>query len=92
MNSCKGDRKLAKDSQNTIWDIKVYGIDAVRRSVLKNISEDLERANKKGGKAAMYKMINNAISTPEYMDMINKLGLEKNHLYGAMQEVLAGKA
>ena len=87
----KGDRRLAKASKIVMGQINIYGKDAVRRSVVKSIYSDLKRAYKKGGKNGIEDMINNAVGTPEYMEMLHKLNMDKTHLWGAANELMAGR-
>ena len=76
----EGDRKLAKMSQIVAGQIDVYGKDTVRRQVLLSIEKDLSKAAKKGGEQAVNKMLENGLSTPEYMKLLHRLGLEEPHL------------
>jgi len=76
----EGDRKLAKMSKIIVAQIPMYGKNQVRTQVIKSIESDLKKAKKKGGKEAVNAMIDNAISTPEYMELLRKLGMDEPHL------------
>lgn len=84
----KGDRNLARMSKMVIAQISTYGKDAVRTQVIKSIKGDLKRAAKKGGKDTVEKLIQNATETPEYMQLLHKLGLGKPEMRVMAMEVL----
>jgi len=84
----KGDRKLAKMSQIVMAQIPNYGKRAVRTQVIKSIESDFRKWSKKGGKVLIEENIQNALSTPEYMDLLHKLGLEEVHLRIMAKEAL----
>jgi len=44
--------------------------------------------NKKDGKAAIEELIQNALSTPEYMQLLHKLNLDEPHIRVIAMEVL----
>jgi len=70
----EGDRKLARISKI------VMGI--------KSIEGDFKRAAKKNGKIAVEKLIQNALGTPEYMQLLHKLDLDEPHIRVMAMEVL----
>lgn len=76
----EGDRNLAKVSAIVTAQIPYYGKDAVRTQVINAIESALKRKAKKGGKDAIDTMIEKALGTPEYMELLRKLGLEEAHL------------
>ena len=76
----KGDRKLAKMSLIVMGQIPVYGKNAVRSQVIKSVTSDLKRANKKGGADEIERKIRTAVRTPEYMRLLRKLDLGESHL------------
>ena len=84
----KGDRKLAKTSRMVTAMIPSYGKRAVRTQVIKSIESDFKRKSKKGGKDALEEMIDNALKTPEYMELLKTLGLEEVHLRIMAKEAL----
>ena len=84
----EGDRKLAKISILVMGQIPVYGKDTVKVQVIKGIDGDLKRAMKKGGKDAVEKLIQNAITTPEYMRLLYKLGMSESDIRVLSMEVM----
>jgi len=84
----KGDRKLARLSKLVMGQIPAYGKDVVRTQVIKSIESDFKRAAKKNGKAAVEKLIQNALSTPEYMQLLRRLNLEEPHIRVMAMEAL----
>lgn len=75
-----GDRKLAKMCGLVTAQIPTYGKNTVRSQVIKGIEKDLKRTAKKGGKNAVEKLIQNAVGTPEYVQLIHGLGLDESHI------------
>jgi len=84
----EGDRKLAKMSKIVIGQIPLYGKVAVRKQVIKSIEGDFRRTAKKGGKSAVEKLIQNALGTPEYKQLLRKLDLDESHIRVISMEVL----
>jgi len=84
----EGDRKLARLSKLVMGQIPAYGKDVVRTQVIKSIESDFKRAAKKNGKAAIEKLIQNALSTPEYMQLLRRLNLEEPHIRVMAMEAL----
>jgi hypothetical protein len=84
----EGDRKLAKMSNIVMGQIYTYGKNAVRTQVIKSIEGDLRRANKKGSKEAIDKLLRNCLDTPEYMQLLHKLGLNESHLRVMVMQTL----
>lgn len=76
----EGDRALAKMAELVKAQLPMYGKTAVQRSVINSIESDFKRAAKKGGDAEVQKMIDNALATPEYMDLLKHLSLDETHL------------
>lgn len=83
----EGDRKLAKMAVIVEGQIDVYGKQAVRTQVIKSIESDMRRAAKKG-KNAVDTIVQTALSTPEYVRMLHKLGLEEPHIRVMAMEAL----
>lgn len=83
----EGDRKLAKMATLVEGQIDVYGKQAVRTQVIKSIESDMKRAAKKG-EAAVDALTQNALSTPEYMKMLHRIGLEEPHIRVMAMEAL----
>lgn len=75
----EGDKKLAYLSRIINGQIDMYGTRAVRTQVIKSIEGDLKRMSRKG-EDEVEKRIQNALSTPDYMKMLHRLGLEEPHL------------
>lgn len=73
----QGDRKLAKMSHIVMGQIPIYGKDAVRLQMIKAIESDLKRAVRKNNTETI---LDNALSTPEYMLLLHKVGLDESHL------------
>jgi len=76
----KGDRALARMSKLVMAQIDAYGKQAVRSQLVRSIENDLRKAAKKGGKEAVDKVAENALATPEYMQLLQRLGLEEAHI------------
>lgn len=76
----KGDRRVAKMSKIIMAQIPLYGKAAVRKQLSISINNDLKRAMKKGGEQKVDEVLNNALNTPEYMELCRKVGIEKRHL------------
>jgi len=87
----EGDRKLAKMSRIVMAQIPVYGKRIVRGQVIKSIESDLKHKAKKGGKDAVEDMLKNALQTPEYMRLLQKLDLGEPHLRVMAMEALKNK-
>ena len=83
----EGDRKLAKMAVLVEGQIDVYGKQAVRTQVIKSIESDFKRAARKG-KEAVDALMQTAFSTPEYMRMLHKVGLEEAHVRVMAMEAL----
>ena len=83
----EGDRKLAKMAVMVEGQIDVYGKNAVRTQVIKSIESDMKRTAKKG-KEAVDTLMQTAFSTPEYMRMLHKVGLEEPHVRVMAMEAL----
>jgi len=60
--------------------IKAFGVDIMRPRVIKTIEDDLRREAKKRGQAGVDKMLQEALNTPAYMDMLKDLGMGEEHL------------
>ena len=84
----EGDRKLAKMSQIVMAQIPNYGKRAVRTQVIKSIESDFKKWSKKGGKDLVEEKIQNALRTPEYMQLLRKLDLNEIHLRIMAKEAL----
>lgn len=84
----EGDRKLAKMSQIVMAQIPAYGTSAVRIQVIKGIESDLKRKAQRGGKDAVESLLQNALQTPEYVELLRKLGLQEPHLRVLAMEAL----
>ncbi len=84
----EGDIKLAKMSKIVMAQIPVYGKNVVRTQLIKSIERDLKRVAKKGGKDAVEKLIQNAIKTPEYMQLLHRIDLDEPHIRVMAMEVL----
>jgi hypothetical protein len=78
-DATKGDPQLARLSRTVTAQIPVYGKNVVRNQVIKAIEGDLKRTTRKGPEATE-KLIHNAFSTPEYVTLLYKLGLEESHI------------
>jgi len=84
----KGDRKLARMSKIVMGQIPSYGKGVVRKQIIKSIEGDFKRAAKKDGKAAVEELIQNALSTPEYIQLLHKLNLDEPHIRVMAMEAL----
>lgn len=83
----EGDRKLAKVATMVEAQIGTYGIRAVRTQVIKSIEGDMKRTAKKG-KEAVDSLMQNAFDTPEYMRLLQKIGLDESHVRVMAMEAL----
>jgi len=79
---------LARISKIVMGQIPSYGKDTVRKQVIKSIEGDFKRAAKKNGKIAVEKLIQNALGTPEYMQLLHRLDLDEPHIRVMAMEVL----
>jgi hypothetical protein len=75
----QGDPKLARMSKIVAAQIPVYGAKAVRDQLIKSIDDDLKRAAKKGPEA-VDKLINNAMNTAEYKELLRRTSLNESHI------------
>jgi len=76
----KGNRRLAKMSKVVMAQIPEFGKDVVRTQLIKSIESDLKRYVKKGGKDRVERELQEVIDTPEYMELLHKVGLDEPHL------------
>ncbi len=83
----EGDRKLAKMAIIVEGQIDIYGKQAVRTQVIKSIESDMKRTAK-NGRGAVDILMQNAFSTPEYMRMLHRIGLEESHVRVIAMEAL----
>ena len=83
----EGDRKLAKLATIIEGQIDVYGKKAVQRQVIQGIESDLKRTVKKG-ETAVNSLVQTALDTPEYMHMLNRVGLNESHVRIMAMEAL----
>jgi hypothetical protein len=83
----EGDRKLARMAIMVEGQIDVYGKRAVRTQVIKSIENDMKRTARKG-KEAVDALMDNAFSTPEYMRLLGKIGLDESHVRVMAMEAL----
>jgi len=85
----KGDKKLARVALIVKGQIPAYGADTVRKQLINSIEGDIKRASKKKDpKAEVEKLINNAVSTPSYMDLLKALNMDERHLRYMAREVI----
>ena len=77
--SGEGDRKLAKLSNIVMAQIPVYGKHAVYAQMVKAIQGDMKKYAKKG-RAEIDAKIANAVATPEYMELLRRVDMDKAHL------------
>ena len=75
----EGDRRLAKVATIVESQISVYGKQAVRMQVIKSIEHDMGKAAKKGN-VAVDSLVQTAFDTPEYMHMLQSLGIGESHI------------
>lgn len=83
----EGNRKLARMAIMVEGQIDTYGKHAVRTQVIKSIESDMKRTAKQG-KEAVDVLMDNAFSTPEYMRMLHKVGLDESHVRVMAMEAL----
>lgn len=83
-----GNKSLAYVSRVIRGTISVAGVDAVRRRVISGIESDLKQAVKKNKQATIDELIHDALSTPDYMAMLNELSLSETHLRVKAQEAI----
>lgn len=84
-----GDKALAYYSRIALGQINVYGADVVRTQIIKSIEKDLKRKAKKG-EEAVQQMMDNAFGTPDYMHLLQQVGLNKEHVKAIAAEALRG--
>lgn len=72
----EGDRKLARMCNIVMGQIPAYGKHNVRKQLINSVEKDLRRAARKG-EDKVNKMVENALSTPEYVTLIRKLDLHE---------------
>ena len=85
----QGDKKLAAMSQFIKGQIAVTGVNETRRRVIKSIEDDCLKVSKKHLKVnrdctlaeiMQDELIQTALKTPAYMDMLKALGMNSDHI------------
>jgi len=84
----QGDKGLARMSRIVEAQIPVYGVRTVRAEVVKGLEKDMFRFARKGGREEVERRIDLAKSTPDYMRLLHKLGMEEAHLWAAGHQAM----
>lgn len=85
-----GDKSLAFTSRFIRGLIPTAGVGKVRKQVIKSIEDDIKRASKKGNQV-VEDLIQNALSTPDYMELLKELGMNEDHIRTIQEEVMNEK-
>jgi len=83
-----GNKSLAYMSRIIRGSIGIAGTDATRKRVIASIESDLKRAIKKKPFATIEELIHDAITTPDYMELLKELDMDRSHLEVMAQETL----
>jgi hypothetical protein len=84
-----GDRSLSRMALIVKAQIPTYGNIAVRNSLIKGVEADIKRASKKADpEAEVEKLIQNCLRTPAYMELLEELNMNENHLRYMAKEVI----
>lgn len=76
-----GSKSLAYMSRVVRGTIRIVGVDVARKQVIKGIEGDIERATKsKDASVAIEKLIQDALNTPDYMELLKELDMGEEHL------------
>ena len=70
--------------------IAIEGVDKVRKKLIKGIEGDLRRAVRKNPQATVEELILSATEEPEYMTLLDDLGMNIEHLRVLAREALKG--
>ena len=68
--------------------IVIKGPDKVRKELIKGVEGDMKRAVKKNPSVTVEELIAPALSTPEYMALLDDLGMNIEHLRVLAKEAL----
>ena len=79
-NAGEGDRKLAKVSLMLEAQINSHTKHELRRGVIRDIERVLRSEARKGGNSAVDEKLAISLATPEWVRMINRLGLDESHV------------
>jgi len=84
-----GNASLTKVARFTRGLIRIAGVDAVRKQVIKGIEGDLKRAmGKPNPQEEIESLIIGALATPEYMALLKDLNMGEEHLRLLAKEAL----
>ena len=85
-----GNKSLAYLSRVVRGTIRIAGVDAVRKRVIKIIEDDMNRALKESNpEEAINKLIVEAMATPDYVELLKELDMDRSHLELLAQEALS---
>ena len=72
--------------------IGIKGPDNVRRELIKGVEGDMKRAVKKNPSVTVEELVTPALETPEYMALLDDLGMNIEHLRVLAKEALGVKS